>query len=55
MKARATHRYANNYRYRRSYPNAADSSYFAEKFLDAVTSVVAGFGIIFILLFLITL
>lgn len=55
MKARKTRRYANEYRYRRAYPNAADSSYFTQKFLDGITSVVTGMGIVFILLFLITL
>ena len=55
MKTRKIRRYANDYRYRRAYPNAADSSYFAEKLLDRVTSVVTGMGIVFILLFLLML
>ena len=37
------------------YPNAADRSYFVEKFLDGVTAVLSSMGIITILFFLITM
>lgn len=55
MKSRKIRRYANDYRFSRAYPNAAASSYFEEKFLDRVTSVVTGMGIVFIFLFLLML
>ena len=55
MKTRKTRYYANDHRYCRNYPNAADKSYFTEKMLDGITSVVTGMGIITILLFLITM
>lgn len=55
MKTRKTRYYANDHRYCRNYPNAADSGYFAEKMLDSVTSVITGTGIVFILLFLLML
>lgn len=45
--ARRSHRYA--------YPNAADSSYFAEKLLDGVTAVVTSMGTITVLLYLIVM
>lgn len=38
-----------------SYPNAADRSYFQEKFLDSVTAVASCLGIVTILFFLITM
>lgn len=38
-----------------SYPNAADSRYFAQKLLDGITSVATGMGVITILFFLITM
>lgn len=38
-----------------SYPNAADSRYFAGKLLDGVTAAVTGMGIVTILFFLITM
>ena len=37
------------------YPDAADRSYFVEKFLDGVTAVLSSMGIITILFFLITM
>lgn len=55
MKARNIRRYANDYRHSRPYPNAATNSYFQEKLLDRVTSIVTGMGIITLLFFLITL
>ncbi len=55
MKTRATRRYVNDHRHCRPYPNAASRSYFNEKLLDGVTSVVTTMGIVFILLFLVTL
>lgn len=55
MKTRKTRYYANDHRYCRNYPNAADNGYFAEKMLDRVTSVITGTGIVFILLFLLML
>lgn len=39
----------------RSYPNAADRSYFAGKLLDGITSAVTGMGVITILFFLMTM
>lgn len=38
-----------------SYPNAADSRYFAGKILDGITSAATGMGVITILFFLITM
>ena len=38
-----------------SYPNAADSHYFAGKLLDGITSAVTGMGVITILFFLMTM
>lgn len=55
MKVRKNRRYANDYRFSRPYPNAASGSYFREKLLDTITSVVSGLGIITLLLFLIML
>lgn len=55
MKTRKNRYYANDHRYCRNYPNAADNGYFAEKLLDSVTSVITGTGIVFILLFLLML
>lgn len=55
MKTKRIRRYANDCRYCRAYPNGADHGYFAEKFLDSVTSVVTGVGIVFLLLFLLML
>lgn len=55
MKTTSRRYYANNCRHCRDYPNAADRSYFTEKILDGITSVVTGMGIITILLFLITM
>lgn len=37
------------------YPNAADASYFVEKFLDGTTAVLTSMGIVTILFFLITM
>ncbi len=39
----------------RSYPNAAEPRYFAEKLLDAVTSAFTCLGIITVLFFLMTM
>lgn len=55
MKTRKSRYYINDHRYCRNFPNAADSSYFAERMLDRVTSVITGTGIVFILLFLLML
>lgn len=55
MKERKIRRYANDYRHSRPYPNAAESSYFQEKLLDRITSIVTGMGIITLLIFLITM
>lgn len=55
MKTRKTRYYANDYRFGRDYPNAAHTSYFAERLLDRVTSVLTGMGIVFVLLFLLML
>ena len=56
MKTRTErHYYANDYRHSRPYPNAAERSYFQEKLLDQVTSVVTVLGIIALLFFLVTL
>ena len=55
MKTRKTRYYLNDHRYCRDYPNAADNSYFTEKFLDRMTSLITGTGIVFILLFLLML
>lgn len=55
MKTKKIRRYANDYRYCRNYPNAADNGYFAGRFLDSVTSVITGTGIVFTLLFLLML
>ena len=56
MKTRTErHYYANDYRHSRPYPNAAERSYFQEKLLDQVASVVTVLGIIALLFFLVTL
>ena len=55
MKTRKNRYYANDHRYCRNYPNAADDGYFAGKMLDGVTSAITGTGIVFILLFLLML
>lgn len=55
MKTKKKPCYANDHRYYRPYPNAADNGYFAQKLLDRVTSVITGAGIVFILLFLLTM
>lgn len=55
MKTKKYHYYLNDHRYCRNFPNAADNSYFTEKMLDRVTSVVTGTGIVFIFLFLLML
>ncbi len=55
MKTRKPHYYINDHRYCRNFPNAADNSYFAEKMLDCVTSIITGTGIVFILMFLLML
>ena len=55
MKTRKIRRYANDYRHSRPYPGAADNSYFTEKLLDTVTSVVTAMGVITLLFFLITM
>ena len=55
MKNRKPRYYINDHRYCRNFPNAADSSYFAEKMLDGVTSVITGIGIVFTFLFLLML
>jgi len=41
--------------YRRPYPNAADPSYFANKLVDGILSVVSGMGVITFFFFLVTM
>lgn len=54
MKATAKHHsYSARHSHRYAYPNAADSSYFAEKLLDGVTALVTGMGAVTVLLYLI--
>lgn len=38
-----------------AYPNAADNSYFAQKALDILTAIVSGMGVMFAMVFLLTL
>lgn len=43
------------YRKAPEYPNAADNSYYAQKLLDITTAIASGIGLIFSLLFLVTI